>query len=169
MDTYKFGGGEERKAFGPLAPGDYSFVVTECAEPYQKQTGNWVIAAKLSIQPGGEVVFATPWSGTDKNGEERDGIGEFLIAVNRAPKVGDEPEWRKVVGAKGKCRLKVEIAQQGGLAGKEVNKVHYFYKPKQVGPVAEQKYSEEEFAKARKEAAVKAGGETELEPDDIPF
>jgi hypothetical protein len=169
MDTYKFGGGEERKAFGPLAPGDYSFTVTECGEPYQKENGNWVLQARLSIQPGGETVFATPWSGMTRDGKHRDGIGDFLISVNRAPEVGDEPEWRKIAGAKGKCRLKVETAQQGAMAGKEVNKVAFFHKPKQVGPGAEQSVSTDEFTKARAQSAVRAGATQELEPDDIPF
>jgi|SRR5215469_3949535 len=169
MDSYKFGGGEERKAFGPLAPGDYQFTVTECGEPYQKNNGNWVLQARLSIQPGGETVFATPWSGRDKNGEERDGIGDFLLSVNRAPELGDEPEWRKIAGARGKCRIKVEIAQQGALAGREVNKVAFFHRPRQVGPQAEQEVSKDEFARARKEAAQRAGAPSDLEPNDIPF
>src|SRR5215510_5204588 len=131
-NSYKFRGGSELKAFGPLPPGDYSFSVTECGEPYKKDTGNWVLQVRLSIQPGGETVFATPWSGVDCNNEERNGIDDFLLAVNRASKVGDEPQWSKVVGAKGRVRLKIEIAKEGTLAGKEVNKVAFFHKPKEI-------------------------------------
>ncbi len=116
-------------------------------------------------------MFANPWCGTDKNGEKRDGIAEFLLAVNRVPKIGEEPDWKRLVGAKGKCRLKVEIASQGSLAGKEVNKVAWFHRPKQVGPTAEQpppSYSEPEVKKAAKAAQAAAGGD-DLAPDDIPF
>jgi len=171
-DSYKFGGGDERKAFGPLPPGDYNFAVAECPEPYQKDNGNWVLNVRLSILPGGETVFAPVWSGTDKNGDDRDGIGSFLVAVNRAPKVGQEPNWAKVVGARGKCRLKVEIAQQGALAGKEVNKVHYFYEPKQIGPGTQPEqpptYSKPEVKKAASTAQA-AAVPSDVEPDDIPF
>jgi hypothetical protein len=45
--------------------------------------------------------------------------------------------------------------------------VRSFYKPKQVGPVAEQEFSKEAFARARKQAAAKAGAPGDLE--DIPF
>ena len=161
MDTYRFGGGEQRKPVGPLAPGDYHFVVAECGEPYPKQSGNWVVQARLSILPGGETVFATPWSGTDKNGEERDGIGSFLLAVNRAPgNKGDVPDWSKIAGAKGKCRLKVEVAQMGSLAGQEVNKVAFFYEPKQLKvPLSE--HLPDKLQQAKQQAAE--------EPDDIPF
>src|SRR5262245_58194880 len=168
-NSYKFGGGEERKAFGPLPPGDYSFSVTECGEPYQKDTGNWVLQVRLSIQPGGETVFATPWSGVDRNGEERDGIGEFLLAVNRAPKVGDEPQWRKVVGVKGRVRLKIETATQGALAGKEVNKVVFFHKPKEIKQ-PHPSFTEAEIEKSQTAIAKVLGIEAdEVEPDDIPF
>jgi hypothetical protein len=163
--SYKFGGGESRKVFGSLPEGDYAFSVTECPEPYRKDTGNWVLNVRLSIQPAGETVFAPVWSGTDKNGEERDGIGQFLIAVNRAPKVGEEPDWRKIVGARGRCRLKVEIAQQGALAGKEINRVQYFYTPKEIGPTSAATQKIEQTQQKVKQAV----DINELEPDDIPF
>jgi hypothetical protein len=171
MSTYRFDDPPARPNFGPLKEGDYSFVVSECDEPYQSKAGNYVLPLKLSIQPDGTPVFDNPWAGTDKNGDDRDGIAEFLLAVNRAPARGQEPNWSKVVGAKGKCRLKVVIAEQGNLAGKEVNKVAWYYRPKEVGPTAQQApqtYSEPEARKAAK-AAQAAAGSSDIEPDDIPF
>lgn len=173
--SYIYRGTPESRAFGPLAPGDYSFVVSMADAPYFKND-KWILAVKLTIQPQGIPVFANPWSGIDKNGEDRDGIAEFLLAVNRAPAPGDEPEWGRLIGAKGKCRLKVEIAQQGNLAGKEVNKVAFFHRPHQVGPTAEQPprdYSPEEVAQAQAEQRRRSGGpagpDLEIEPEDIPF
>jgi hypothetical protein len=171
MSTYRFNDPPARPNFGPLKEGDYSFVVAQCDEPYQSSAGNWVLPLKLSIQPDGTPVFDNPWAGTDRNGDDRDGIAEFLLAVNRAPARGQEPNWSKVAGAKGKCHLKVVIAEKGTLAGKEVNKVGWYFIPKQVGPAAAQapqSYSNEEFNKAAKQTqAAAAGGD--IEPDDIPF
>jgi hypothetical protein len=175
MSSYIYRGEPEQRVFGALPEGDYAYVVADCGEPYQKDNGNWVLAVKLAIQPSGASVFANPWAGTDKNGEERDGIGEFLLSCNRAPKPGDEPDWKRCAGAKGKCRLKVEIAAQGALAGKEVNKVAFFHRPKQVGPTGEplqQSFTEAELKKIK--AAIGktlAGQDPDLDvaPDDIPF
>jgi hypothetical protein len=174
MNSYRFSGGEQRRPVsGPLAEGDYIFEVAEYQPPYQKANGNWVLKVRLTIE--GQTIFDQAWSGTDKNGEDRDGIGEFLLAINRAPKnKGDEPDWRKVEGARGRCRLKVEIAQMGALAGKEVNRVAYYYRPKQVGPSIEptkQSYSPEEVKKATQDARRRAGGpsDDDMEPSDIPF
>jgi len=172
MNSYRFSGGEQRRPVsGPLAEGDYGFEVAEYQEPYQKANGNWVLKVRLTIQ--GQTIFDQPWSGETTQGEPRDGIGEFLLACGRAPKnKGDEPDWGKVEGAHGKCRLKVETAQMGALAGKPVNRVAYYYRPKEVGPTASEQprsYTPDEFAKARKEAAKQAGGPSEMEPEDIPF
>lgn len=169
---YRFSGGEVRRPItGPLPEGDYPFEVADCQEPYQKANGNWVLKVRLTIQ--GQTVFDQPWSGETSQGEPRDGIGEFLLACGRAPKnKGDEPDWGKVEGAHGKCRLKVEVAQMGALAGKEVNRVAYYYRPKEIGPTAEgpkQSYSPDEFINARKEAAQRAGAPSDFEPEDIPF
>jgi hypothetical protein len=165
--SYIYRGEPESRVFGPLPQGDYSFVVSTADEPYFKND-KWILAVKLTIQPQGIPIFANPWSGIDRNGEDRDGIAEFLLAVNRAPAPGDEPEWGRLIGAKGKCRLKVEIAAQGSLAGKEVNKVAWFHRPKQVGPTAEQPPSSYSPAEVNKAAQAAAGGD-DLEPDDIPF
>jgi hypothetical protein len=175
MSSYIYRGEPEQRVFGALPEGDYAYVVADCGEPYQKDSGNWVLSVKLSIQPSGVPVFANPWAGVTKDGEERDGIGEFLLSCARAPKPGTEPDWKRVVGARGRCRLKVEIAQMGALAGKEVSKVAFFHRPKQVGPTAEaprQSFTESEI-KASQAAIGKtlAGKDPDLdvEPDDIPF
>jgi len=159
--SYKFGGGSDRIAPSDvLDPGDYSFVVTSCNEPYQKENGNWVCSVGLSILPSGLKLLDWPWSGKTSDGKKRDGIGDFLLSCNRAPGKGDDPNWSKVIGAKGKCRLKIEG---------DFNKISFYHKPKQVGPMAEQEFSKEEFAQARKEATAKAGAPDEFEPEDIPF
>jgi hypothetical protein len=171
MNTYKFRGAPESRAFGPLPQGDYSFVVTGADAPYYKND-KWILALKLTIQPQGLPVFANPWSGIDRNGEDRDGIAEFLLAINRTPAVGEEPDWGKLIGAKGKCRLKVEIAQAGALEGKEVNKVAFFHRPKVVGPTSEpakQGYSPSAVKAAAQAAQADLAGDPDREPDDIPF
>jgi hypothetical protein len=168
MSDYRFNEPPPRPEFGPLPEGDYSFVVAESDEPTKNAKGNLVMRLRLSIQPSGTPVFANPWAGVDKNGQKRDQIAEFLICVNRAPKPGQEPNWN-LVGAKGKCRLTTEVAQLGALAGKEVNKVHYFYTPKAAGKPQEEKqtiFSQSEFQKARQQQRTSAG---EPEPSEIPY
>src|SRR5258708_4626634 len=148
--SYIYRGQPEQKAFGPLPPGDYPFVLSDITEPHESGSGNQVLSVKLAIQPGGEIVFANPWQGSDKDGNERDDIALFLLAISRVPKVGTEPDWQKLIGARGRVRLKIELATQGNLAGKEVNKVAFFHVPKQVGPTtqqAPQNVSKPEFEK----------------------
>jgi hypothetical protein len=166
--TYKYLGAPEARIMGPLPAGDYTFQVTEVGEVYESKAGHLVLPVKLTIQPQGVPIFANCWTGVDKNGENRDGIAEFLICVNRAPEVGEEPNWTGIVGARGKCRLKVEIAQMGALAGKEVNKVAWFHRPKQVGPTTEGPV-DKEWAEARRRSKQGANAPDEIEPDDIPF
>jgi hypothetical protein len=173
MSNYRF---QKPPPRGPLPEGDYSFVVTEANEPHTSTKGNEVLSLQLSIQPSGVPVFANPWAGKDKNGQDRDQIAEFLLCVNRAPKDGEEPNWKTLVGAKGKCRLTTEKAQQGALAGKEVNKIHYFYTPKQVkegaaaSPAAtQQSFTTSDFQKARAKQQLATAGAGEPEPDDIPY
>jgi hypothetical protein len=161
MNTYKFRGAPEQKAFGPLPAGDYSFVVAHADDPYVKND-KWILPVRLTIQPHGLLVYANPWTGKTKDDEYRDGIAEFLLAVNRAPAPGDEPNWGRLIGAKGKCRLKVEIAQAGALEGKEVNKVAFFHRPKQVGPTAEAPRQTESSTRPK-------DPDLDVEPDDIPF
>jgi hypothetical protein len=176
MSNYRFQKPPPRPEFGPLPEGDYSFVVTEANEPHTSSKGNEVLSLQLAIQPSGVPVFANPWAGKDKNGQDRDQIAEFLLCVNRAPKDGEEPNWKGLVGAKGKCRLTTEKAQQGAMAGKDVNKVHYFYTPKQADagkPAAskqatQQSFTSSEFQKARQQQLTTAGA-GEPEPDEIPY
>jgi hypothetical protein len=170
-NNYTFGGGSKREiseSFGDVLPvGDYAFTVLECGEPYQKDNGHWVLRVKLAISPGDQWVWAAPWSGETEGGEERDGIGDFLLAVNRGTTVGKKPDFQRVAGAKGRCRLKIGK----NLQGQERNEVAFFHAPKQVGPVAEQPpldYSPQEVNKAAK-AAVKVAGGGDMAPDDIPF
>ena len=178
MSNYRFQKPPPRPEFGPLPEGDYSFVVTEADESYMSEKGNEVLPLKLAIQPNGVPVFANPWARTEKSAiqDGRDQIAEFLLCVNRVPKEGEEPNWKGLIGAKGKCRLTTEKAQQGALAGKEVNKVHYFYTPKQAdaGKAADkpsatqQNFTSSEFQKARQQQMATAGA-GEPEPDDIPY
>ena len=172
--TYKYHGAPEQRVLGALPEGDYSFVVASVDDIYESKAGNLVLPVKLTIQPQGVPVFANCWAGTDKNGDERDGIAEFLLCVNRVPEIGQEPNWKGLMGARGKCRLKVEIAQMGALAGKEVNKVAWFHRPKQVGPTTNQSQSftpaeiEKSHAAIGKVLGVK-DPDLDVEPDDIPF
>lgn len=171
MNSYRFGGGETRRPIsGPLPEGDYGFEVTDYQPVYQKDNGNWVLRITLQIED--HKIFDQCWSGRDKNGEKRDGIGELLLCVNRAPpKKDQEPDWRKLIGAHGKCRLKVEVAQMGALAGKERNRVAWYYRPKEVGPGTEVKQEEtnEQWAERQRRSKQEAGAPDDIEPEDIPF
>jgi hypothetical protein len=173
MSEYRFKEPPPAPTFGPLPEGDYWATITDCSEPYvNPKSGNYVLAVKLAVGPEAVPVFYNAWAGTDINGNERDGIAELCIALNRAPKPGQEPNWKSLVGAKAKFKIKIETAQQGSLAGKPVNKVAFVYRVKEVGPTAEQRprqsYSQAEVEKANKQAQAAAGG-GDLEPDDIPF
>lgn len=131
MNTERYlynGPPESRQAFEVLPEGDYDFEVLQADPPYQKNA-KWVMRVRLVIRPSGHTVFASPWTGEAANGF-RDQIAEFLHCVNRVPKVGLEPDWDNLVKASGTCHLAVEIASQGKLAGKEVNKVAYWHVPK---------------------------------------
>ena len=172
MTNYIFSGGNEKPAFsGPLPEGDYAFRVVDFSEPYQKPNGNWVLRLRLEIEA--QTVWDQPWSGQQGDGTPRDGIGEFLVCVNRAPKAGEQPDWRKLLGARGKCRLKVEIAQMGKLAGKEVNRVAWYYRPKEIGPLSQPEaprtYTAKEVEAIKKDTLKRARGGPENEPSDIPF
>ena len=180
MSNYRFQKPPPRPEFGPLPEGDYFFVVSECGEPHYSEsgTGNLVLNLKLSIQPEGIPVFANPWARTEESvvQDGRDGIAEFLLCINRAPKDGEEPNWKALVGAKGKCRLTTEKAKQGALAGKDVNKVHYFYTPKlakegaaEKPSATQQSFTTSDFQKARAKQQMATAGAGEPEPDDIPY
>jgi hypothetical protein len=167
--TYKYRGAPEAR-FEPrevLPEDDYDFVVASVDRPYFKNE-KWIIAVKLIIEPSGLWVFANPWTGVDRNGKQRDGIAEFLLACNRVPEIDQEPDWNSVIGARGKCRLKVEVAGAGALAGKEVNKVAFFHQPKEI---KQPSVSTKEYGQLHKEQKQSGAGASDLnpEPDDIPF
>jgi hypothetical protein len=191
-NSYKFGGGTQKPlgaaVSGVLPEGDYTFTVLECTEPYLNDNGRWVLKVKLSIPPDDHWVWAAPWSGETDAHEERDGIGDFLLAVNRATAVGKEPDYRRVIGAKGRCRLKLGKDNKD----RERNEVAYFHTPKEVGtsasafdlssgrksvepPKQERRpktYSQEERNEAQRVAEKNARGkdpDLDTAPDDIPF
>lgn len=163
-----------KRDFSALPEGDYVAVVIECGEPYVSATGKDVVAVKLAIQPSGHHVYYRPWAGKTKDGEFRDNIAEFLKAVNRAPALGKEPNWNSVLGAKGKCKLKVKEYN-----GDEQNDVAFFYAPRDAKPATtradaapqaqQQSFSASEFEKARAKQQTATAGAGEPEPDDIPY
>ena len=153
------------RTFSVLPAGDYTAVITEAEEPYEKG-GKQILKTRLAIQPSGTTVFYYPWAGQTKEGEYRDNIAELLLAANREPRTGEEPDWAKLVGAKIKVRLKVEPDQNG----EDRNVIHYVYTPKKAGTAVkptEQKFSQSEFLKARGKQIETSGGEPE--PDQIPY
>jgi hypothetical protein len=168
--SYRFQPPTRTSGPGAVLPaGEYSFVVVSCDPPRNNpRSGNLVCALELSIQPDGQKVFANPWAGTDRNGVDHDQIAEFLLAINRAPKPGDEPNWQGCVGAKGKCKLKVE----DDLNGDPRNRVAYFHVPKQLGKATSAPTTSSEFEQARAKANPGAGApdpDLDVAPDDIPF
>ena len=164
MSSYRYQTPTPR-TFNVLPAGDYQAVITEADEPYEKD-GKQILKTVFAIQPGGQTVFYYAWTGKTKAGEYRDNIGELLLAANRTPAVGQEPNWAKLKGAKVKVRLKVEPDQNG----EERNVIHWVYTPKQAGKPATkgQSVSADEFLKARAKHDVASGG-TEPEPDDLPY
>ena len=83
-------------------------VLAEVGEPYINDKGNHVLKVVLSIQPSGQTVYYYPWAN-----KTRDNIAELVLATNRSPASGEEPNWAKLVGAKVKVRLEVEPDQNG--------------------------------------------------------
>ena len=175
--SYTFGGGNERQQVSSeiLPEGDYNFRVLECGEPYLNQNDKWVVKVKLSILPSDQWVWDQPWSGQTGAGEKRDGIGDFLLAIGRATALGKEIDWDNIVGARGKCRLRQGEISLGSRKGQKRNEVHYYYRPKQVGPTSEP--TKQSFTEAEIKASQAAIGKTltgkdpdlDVEPDDIPF
>jgi hypothetical protein len=163
MSSYRFQEPSPR-TFNVLPAGDYQAVITEAEEPYEKD-GKQILKIVFAIQPGGQTVFYYAWTGKTKSGEYRDNIGELLLAANRAPAVGQEPNWSKLKGAKVKVRLKAEPDQ----IGEERNVIHWVYTPKQAGKPAtkQESVSTSEFLKARAKQEIASGGEPE--PDDLPY
>jgi hypothetical protein len=146
--------------------------VIECGTPYVTNSGKDCVVVKLAVQPSGKHVYYRPWTGKTKDGDFRDNIAEFLKAVNRAPKVGDEPNWNAVLGAKGKCKIR-----QGEWNGDVTNEVSFFYVPRDTKTATTrpdpnvgqaQSASVDEFQKMRKQKAAGGGG-GQVEEDDIPY
>jgi hypothetical protein len=167
MSKYIYQGEPEERPAGPLPSGDYDFVVTQCGEPYESKNGNLVLPTVLEIQgsPRKITVFYNPWAGVDRNGEKRDGIADFLHSISRVPKIGQEPRWPSLSGARGRLRLTIETAGAGKYQGQSLNKVHYVYRPKAAGASETvTAYSNDEVKQAR-DAVARQGGE----PTDIPF
>jgi hypothetical protein len=173
MKDYIYRGDRGRSA-GPaevVPSGDYDFILTDCSSPHEGKSNpdNTVIDIEIEIKPSGVKVLAHPWCGVTRDGEERDHIGDFLHAINRVPKIGERPRWNQLVGARGRCRLKIEP----DLNGIDRNVVHFFHRPKEVGPTTEnpRSFTKEEVEASRK-ATVKAAErdpDLDVEPDDIPF
>ena len=120
----------------------------------------------LAIQPSGQTVFYYPWAGDTQGGKYRDNIAELLLAANRTPASGEEPEWTKLVGAKIKVRLKDDEVDQNGV---KRNTIGLVYTPKKVDTMkpTEKSFSQSEFLKARGKQIEASGGEPE--PDNIPY
>jgi hypothetical protein len=155
-ETYIFGGGSAKaKAREPLPAGNYDFEILDYNGPYKNVNGRFVL--KVELQIAGRRVFDQVWSGKTSAGEPRDGIGDLLRAVNCAPPEGQEPDWSKLIGALGRCRLKVAVAEAGAQAGKSVNRVGWYLAPKQIDPTAAGAKKEEEL------------DEAEEDEDSIPF
>jgi hypothetical protein len=156
-DTYIFEGGSfKRKAKEPLPEGNYDFEILDYTPVYRNVNGRFVLKLELLIE--GRRVFDQLWSGKTSGGEPRDGIGDLLRAVNCAPLEGEEPNWPKLIGALGRCHLKVAVAEAGASAGKSINRVGWYLAPKQIDPVPKKSQAQEEDE-----------GEGDEEGDAIPF
>jgi hypothetical protein len=168
---YIYQGEPEERVSGPLAEGDYDFVVLNAGEPYESKAGNPVLKVELEIQGSRKIkVFYNAVIWTDSDGKKRDGIADFLHAIARVPKIGEEPRWSSLEGARGRLRLTTEVAGAGKYQGQTLNKVHYLYRPRVVGGNQQNTvtaYSSDEVKQAREEAARRAGEKTT--PGDIPF
>jgi hypothetical protein len=177
QDKYLFQGGSEKPSrnipLDVLPEGDYDFRILTAQEPYYKaDTERWVMKCLLYIEPTGHEISynsSTALKGKDRDGVKRDAIGDLFIAVNRAPlHPGEEIEVGRLIGARGRCRLKKE-----NWNNQERNAVARIYVPKQVGPTSEQpprqSYSQEEYNQARRQQEAKSAGPDDLEPSDIPF
>ena len=158
-----------RRNYGDALPeGDYMAVVIECGEPYVSQSGKDVVVVKLAIQPSGKHVYYRPWTGKTKDGEFRDKIAEFLLAFNRAPKPGSAPDWNSVLGAKGKCRLKIREYN-----GDEQNEVAWCYVPRQstarAVPLPNEQLLIQQAALEKQAETNKRTSQQPEATDDIPF
>ena len=158
---YKYKAPSSSRSSGPLPPGDYTFEVARCDKPRQNDRGNLVLSLRLAILPNRVTVFAHPWAGTDKRGEYRDSIAEFLLCVGRAPQEDQEPNWDSIFGARGRCRIKAEVAERGKFAGQLVNVVAWFHRPSESVPSQNEVSNPQVLGDAQ--------GDGESESDNIPF
>lgn len=161
--SYKYNEPSPAPTFGPLPEGEYAFTVLQCGELYTSSAGNTVLPVKLAVGKENAHVFDRPWSGP--NGDR---IAGFLKSCNCAPAAGQEPDWRKIEGANGRVRLKIEVATAGSMAGKQVNRVNYYiYADSVTQPqtftTAQVKQREMQSRKAVHDP------DLDVEPDDIPF
>lgn len=146
-NRYKYSEPEAASTFSVLPPGEYNFQILNVESPYTKDNGNIVLTVKLNVDKNTHV-YDRPWCGKDKNDKFTDKIAQLLKAVNRAPAVGQEPDWRKLVGAKGRVVVKV-----GSWEGRERNEVDHYV-----------------FALDIKQSTQPSGPvDTDNAPDDIPF
>jgi hypothetical protein len=140
--------------FGPLPEGQYSFIVTDIpSEPYTSRNGNVVLPVKLAIGPNKVPLYDNPSAGKTSKGNQYDIIAAFLKCINRNPGDGQTANLSKqnLIGARGELMLKIEIAKEGTLIGKPVNKVDYYIWNKEPG------------------AALVPAKQGHVDPDDIPF
>jgi hypothetical protein len=152
-EDYTYQPSERPDFAGVLTEGEYDFVVTEANEMYRSDKGNLVLPVKLAVGKQRVTVFDSPSAGKDKNGEAYDRIANFLESIGKAPEPGQKANLgrKHLEGSKGRARIKVEVASMGKLAGKDVNKVHYYLSP------------------ASLTAGATTAGSQDNEPDDIPF
>jgi hypothetical protein len=148
-EDYTYQPSEKPDFAGVLPEGDYPFVVTEINEVYRSDKGNLVLGIKLAVGKTRATVWDNRSAGKTANGEPYDTIAGFLEAIGKAPSKGQVANLtrRNLVGSKGVARIKVEKATQGKLAGKDVNKVHYYLDP----------------------VSAPQSGQDDDEPDNIPY
>lgn len=144
-DEYTFQGGDKRKAGNGfqkrertlLPEGDYKFRVLEVKPPHKSAKGNHVLSVKINIEVHDRWIWFSVWSGEDSNHQKRDGIGDFLKGIGRSYAIGEKPDWDDLVGARGRCRIKVETPITGPYAGQERNVVAFVFAPRELAPVQE--------------------------------
>lgn len=165
---YRFNAEPAQPTFSLLPAGDYSFVVTECGDPvFKEDTKNWVLAVRLAVGPEKVPVFDNPWARSEQSEKQdgRDGIAQFLMAINMAPAAGKDPDWKGCIGKKGTCKIKIENDQNGTPR----NKIAFYFAPKQAGGMSGQSVSAGEFQKARAAQAAKMQGGAQPEEDKLPY
>jgi hypothetical protein len=148
----------EVKAGPELLPeGDYDFKVLK-VHPVRKaaNSDNLVMPVDLILLHEGAEIPIRYWPWADVSGDvERDRIRDFLEGIGRLPKVGTEPRWSTLPGARGKAKIKVGTFKE--LAR---NEVAFVYRPRplsdlpKVGPKPPEGPDELEMGN---------------EPEDIPF